>query len=56
MEKEIELYGWFNFRKGEMNMVGMCKNCKYYNVCGDPDRTEPCNGREEKKEGGNVNG
>ena len=24
----------------------LCSNCKYFTVCGDPDRTEPCNGRE----------
>ena len=23
-----------------------CSNCKYFTVCGDPERTEPCNGRE----------
>ena len=58
MEKEIELYGWFDFKKGEMHMVGMCKNCKYYNACGDSDRTLLCHGKEveEEKEGGNVNG
>lgn len=26
-----------------------CSNCKYFTVCGDPDRTEPCNGRETVK-------
>lgn len=29
-------------------MKNPCKNCKYFNACGDIDRTEPCNGREEK--------
>lgn len=26
-----------------------CLNCKYFAVCGDLDRTEPCNGRETVK-------
>lgn len=26
-----------------------CSNCKYFTVCGDSDRTEPCNGRETVK-------
>ena len=26
-----------------------CSNCKYFTVCGDPERTEPCNGRETVK-------
>ena len=24
-----------------------CKWCKYYETCGDPDRTEPCKEKEE---------
>ena len=27
-----------------------CSNCKYFTVCGDPDRTEPCKGREVRKD------
>ena len=23
-----------------------CSNCRYFTVCGDPERIEPCNGRE----------
>lgn len=26
-----------------------CSNCKYFTVCGDPERTESCNGRETVK-------
>lgn len=22
-----------------------CTNCKYFNACGDEERTEPCNGK-----------
>lgn len=25
-----------------------CVNCKYFKVCGNTNRTEPCNGRELK--------
>ena len=25
-----------------------CRNCTYFNACGDYDRTEPCNGRQAK--------
>ena len=25
----------------------VCINCKYFDVCGDVDRTEPCEGRVE---------
>lgn len=25
-----------------------CKNCKYFNACGDEERTMPCSGRSEK--------
>ena len=27
----------------------LCLNCKYFTVCGDPERTEPCNGKEVVK-------
>lgn len=27
--------------------MSVCKNCRYFYVCGDEDRTEPCEGREE---------
>ena len=26
-----------------------CSNCKYFTVCGDPECTESCNGRETVK-------
>ena len=26
-----------------------CKKCKYYNVCGDSKRTEPCQGRQTEQ-------
>lgn len=26
-----------------------CVGCKYYDVCGDESRTEPCKGREEEE-------
>lgn len=53
----MEKYGYFNLKTGKFIFAQkVCKGCKYYNVCGDPDRIEPCNGREEEKEGGNVNG
>lgn len=27
-----------------------CRNCKYYNACGDSKRIEPCKGRQTKTE------
>lgn len=27
-----------------------CRNCVYYNACGDSDRAEPCKGRVVKTE------
>ena len=27
-------------------MATICKDCKYFNQCGDLSRTEPCKGRE----------
>lgn len=27
----------------------LCLNCKYFTVCGDPERTEPCNGKRSSK-------
>lgn len=29
-------------------MENTCKNCAYFNVCGDVERTEPCNGKKVK--------
>lgn len=29
-----------------------CQGCKYFNACGNTNRTEPCNGRETKKKKG----
>ena len=26
-----------------------CKKCKYYSVCGDSKRTEPCQGRQPEQ-------
>ena len=26
-----------------------CKGCKYFNVCGDVDRTEPCKGKKKER-------
>lgn len=28
----------------------VCENCKYYDVCGDEERTEPCKGYEKTNE------
>lgn len=25
-----------------------CRNCKYFEACGDKDRAKPCDGREKK--------
>lgn len=30
-------------------IINPCSNCKYFTVCGDPERTEPCNGKEVVK-------
>lgn len=27
-----------------------CIGCKYFSACGDIERTEPCEGKEEEKE------
>ena len=27
-----------------------CENCKYFSVCGDPERTQPCNGKQTEVE------
>ena len=27
-----------------------CINCIYFKVCGEPSRTEPCEGRETKRD------
>ena len=35
-------------------MKSPCTNCKYFNVCGDQERTEPCSGREEIVREGNY--
>ena len=32
------------------NIKYPCRNCSYYNACGDFDRTEPCKGRQTKTE------
>lgn len=32
------------------NIKYPCRNCSYYNACGDFDRTEPCKGRVVKTE------
>lgn len=37
-------------RKEETDMANTCEGCKYYVVCGDATRKEPCEGREEKEE------
>lgn len=29
-------------------MKNTCKNCTYFDVCGDVERTEPCAGKKEK--------
>ena len=29
-------------------MRSTCEGCKYYGVCGDDTRKEPCEGREEE--------
>lgn len=26
----------------------VCNDCKYYNTCGEPDRTQACNGKEHE--------
>lgn len=26
----------------------VCRNCTYYDTCGDADRAEPCKGRQVK--------
>lgn len=26
-----------------------CADCRYFGVCGDPERTEPCKGKETEK-------
>lgn len=26
-----------------------CRNCKYFNACGEKSRTMPCEGRETKR-------
>lgn len=30
-------------------MKSVCKNCKYYKVCGSPKRTVECKGKEVRK-------
>lgn len=27
-------------------MKNTCEGCKYYEACGEPDRKEPCDGKE----------
>lgn len=34
-----------------------CRGCKYFNACGNTNRTMPCKGRETKgRKGGKKNG
>ena len=30
-------------------MKNTCKGCKYFDACGDPERTAPCKGRKVKR-------
>ena len=33
-----------------MNVKKPCQNCIYFKVCGDNQRTQPCNGRKTKRD------
>lgn len=32
--------------------MGVCKGCKYFDVCGDLKRTRPCKGYDARKKQG----
>lgn len=43
-----------DFIKEETEMKSVCEGCKYYEVCGDDERTVPCNGKEEREADGKL--
>lgn len=44
----IHVMGEYDYEQYQQKMARMtCRNCKYFSECGDIERTEPCEGREE---------
>lgn len=39
-------------REDVKNMEKTCENCKYFEHCGDEERTEKCEGKEVKEDEG----
>lgn len=47
LQKKKQLY--CSSRKEHIMAKHPCIGCKYYEQCGNTNRTEPCEGRETKK-------
>lgn len=46
-KKECEEYINLSY-KNKNNVKYPCRNCKYFEICGNTNRTQKCNGRELK--------